>query len=142
MLFASGLRQSFAADPLNLAKLRWVEAKVQAGFGRLDRAEHALTEARAMFLHHSLAYRAAIVGLDLAEVWLRQGGKLDEVSRLAAETLEVFQRLRVGREAVWAARCLAEACREGLVTAALVQHVARFLTRFERDPNLAFVEPF
>lgn len=141
VLFASGLREVFAQDPLNLAKLRWVEAKIFAGLDRLDHAEHALLQARSMFEQHSLTFRAALAGLDLAEVWMRQGGRLAEVRRLAAETFRVFQRIGVGREALLAAGYLVEACREGLVTVALIQHVSRFLTRFERDPNLAFGVP-
>ncbi len=137
LLFASGLRQAFAAEPLNLLKLRWVEGKIFAGLGRLDRAEQALTEVREGFEAQGLPYNAAVAGLDLLAVRLKQH-RLAAVVSLAAETLEVFERLLIGREALRAAEYLELACREGLVTLAAVQHVARFLTRFERDPSLVF----
>ena len=34
LLLQSGLREAFAAEPLNLLKLRWVEGKIYAGLGR------------------------------------------------------------------------------------------------------------
>ncbi|HYH46083.1 MAG TPA: hypothetical protein VEG34_10380 [Thermoanaerobaculia bacterium] len=141
VLFASGLRQALGQDELNLAKLRWVEAKIHLGLGRLEAAEAAILQARTAFQAHGQHCNAAIAALDLAEVWLRQGARLSEVSRLAAETLRNMQQVGFGREAVRAAGYLVEACREGLVTVALIQHVSRFLTRFERDPNLAFGVP-
>jgi hypothetical protein len=140
LLFAAGLRQAFADDPLNLLKLRWVEGKVFAGLGRLERAEQAFREARAGFAERDLPLRAALAGLDLLAVHLRRR-RLAEVVELAAETLAVFERLDLGREALRAAECLEAACREGLVTLAVVHHVAGFLSRYERDPSLVFAWP-
>ncbi len=141
VLFASGLRQALGGEPSTLARLRWVEAKIHAGLGRLDAGERGLAQAREVFQKSGQEFNAALVGLDLAEVWMRQGDRLAEVRQLAAETFRVFQRVGVGREALLATGYLVEACREGLVTVALIQHVSRFLTRFERDPNLAFGVP-
>lgn len=140
VLVASGLRQAFATEPMNLVKLRWVEAKILAGLGRLDRAEQALSEVRQSFELQELPFNAAVAGLDLLAVYLQQR-RLSEVASLAVEILEVFERLLIGREALRAAEYLELACREGLVTLAAVQHVARFLTRFERDPTLVFAVP-
>lgn len=140
LLFASGLRQAFAAEPLNLLKLRWVEGKIFAGLGRLDRAEQAFAAVRVGFEEQLLPYNSAVAGLDLLAVYLRQH-RLAEVVALAAKILEVFERLSIGREALRAAEYLELACREGLITLAAVQHVARFLSRFERDPSLVFAVP-
>jgi len=49
-LLASGLREAFAEDPLNLAKLRWLEGRIAAGLGKLPRAERALLQVREQFL--------------------------------------------------------------------------------------------
>ncbi len=141
LLFSSGLRQAFASEPSNLLKLRWVEAKVLAGLGRLDRAEQALADVRSGFAEHGRHYDAALAGLTLAEVWMRQGTKVREVAALAVEMHEVFARLGIGREALRAARYLADACYTGIATVALIQHVAGFLTRYERDPGLVFQLP-
>jgi tetratricopeptide (TPR) repeat protein len=141
LLFSSGLRQSFSSEPSNLLKVQWVEAKMHAGLGRLDRAEQTLGEVRRGFVEQGRPYDAALAGLTLAEVWMRQGDKLREVAALAVEMHEVFAGLGIGREALRAARYLAEACYTGMATVALVQHVAGFLTRYERDPRLVFQLP-
>lgn len=138
ILFSSGLRQVFAEEPLNLLKLRWVEAKILAGLGRLERAERAFADVRRGFMEHGRHYHAAVSSLDLAAVWLRQGQKLSQIAALASENLELFERLRFGREALRATRYLADACYAGIADVVLVQHVASFLTRYEHDPRLVF----
>jgi tetratricopeptide (TPR) repeat protein len=140
LLVSSGLRQAFEGEPLNLFKLRWVEAKVHAGLGRLRSAEQALQEARKGFEEHSFRFRAALAGLDLAEIWLREG-RLQEVTSLAEEVHQVFVDLKIGREAQRAARYFAQACKAGIVTANVIRYVADFLNRFERDRGVVFWVP-
>jgi len=137
LLMKSGLRQAFAADPINLLKLRGVEGKIFAGLGKLWRAEMIFKEVKDEFLRRDREYLAAMLGLELAGVVLRQG-RPDEVEELAEEALEIFQNLEVGREALKAVRYLREACRQRAATAELVQQVVRFLTRFEQQPELRF----
>jgi tetratricopeptide (TPR) repeat protein len=137
MLLESGLRQALADQPLSLVKLRWVEGQLLAGLGKLDRAEAALLEARAGFLQHNLGYRAAIIGLDLAAVWLEQG-RHDQVEELARDMLATFRRLGIQREAVRALGYLDEACRRRRATPGLARHVGRFLRQLEREPQLRF----
>jgi hypothetical protein len=78
-----------------------------------------------------------MLDLELAEVLLRQG-RSEEVEPLAEEALEIFQELRVDREALRAVHTLRNACRRRLVTAELVRHVVTFLNRLERRPGLHF----
>ena len=137
LLRASGLREAFADDPQNLAKLRWLEGKIHAGLGKLWRAEQVLGEVRDGFLERGQGYDAALVGLDLAAVWLRQDNHA-AVRELAEEILETFAALGIQREGVKAVRYLREACRREMATPALVQWVAAFLRRLEGQPQLRF----
>ena len=137
LLLESGLREAFSRDPLNLAKLRWLEGKIHAGLGKLWRAEQILGEVRDGYLARGQGYDAALVGLDLATVWLRQG-KHAAVRDLVEEILDTFATLGIQREGIKAVRHLREACRRERATPALVQRVSGFLRRLEWQPQLRF----
>jgi tetratricopeptide (TPR) repeat protein len=137
MLLESGLRQALADEPLNLVTLRWMEGQIFAGLGKAGRAKSALLEARTGFLQHRKEYKAALVGLDLAAVWLEQG-KPEPVKELAADMLATFQRLGIQREAQRALDALNRACQTQRATPGVVRRVSRFLRQLEREPQLRF----
>lgn len=137
MLMKSGLWQAFADDPLNFLKLRWVEGKIFAGLGKLRRAKKAFSEAKEEFLLRDRSYLAAMLNLELAKVLLRQN-RAEEVEPLAQEALEIFRRLNVDREAVRAMSFLHDASQQRQLTLEIVQRVAVFLDRLERQPGLRF----
>lgn len=137
LLLGSGLRQAFAAEPLSLLKLRGVEGKVLAGLGKLGRAERTFEQVRDEFLLKEREYDAALVGLELAAVWLRQG-KAAEVRELAEETYETLRELGVPQEAFKAVLFLREACRRQAVTLDLLRKVHDFLVRLEWNQQLRF----
>ena len=137
MLLKSGLQRALAGEPLNLAKLRGVQGQIFAGLGKAGRAESALMEARAGFLAHGQDYNAALVGLDLAAVWLERGQDA-QVKELAADMLSTFQKLGIQREAVRALDYLNRVCDKKWATPRMAQHVSRFLKRLEREPQLRF----
>jgi tetratricopeptide (TPR) repeat protein len=134
---ASGLRRAFAGDPLNLARVRWIEGKIFAGLGKPRRAEAIFLQVRAGFRERGQEYDAALVGLDLAAVWLRLGRKT-ETGELAAEILGTFQGLKVEPEALRAVRRLEEACGREEATPGLARQVGGFLRRLEWQPRLPF----
>ncbi len=137
LLLASGLREAFAGEPLNLAKLRWLEGKIFAGLGKLARAEQVYHEVRTSFLRVGRNYESALAGLDLAGVWLRQE-KSAQVRELAEELVRAFEEVGVRSEALKAVRFFREACRRERATPALVETVAVFLQRLEWQPQLQF----
>ena len=137
MLMGSGLRQALAGEPLNLLTLRWVEGQILAGLGKYDRSETALLEARAGFREHQKEYKAALVGLDLAGIWLFRGKK-SEVRELAVDMLQTFQKLGIQREGQRALEYLVWAYERERLTPRLVAHVRGFLNRLERAPQLRF----
>lgn len=137
LLLSSDLRRKFADEPLSLLRLRWVEGKVAAGVGNLDAAERALQTVHEEFLDRDLHYDAALVGLDLAAVWLRQGNH-EAVVTLADEMLATFTRLGIHREAVKALEYLVEACEAEEASVAEIVGVRDFLARLEWRPGLRF----
>ena len=137
LLLSSGLREAFAEEPLVLLKLRWLEGTILAGYGHKHRAEEVFSVARGRFKEMGQEYDAALVGLELAELWLQQG-KLDAVQELASDTLATFRRLRIDVHALAAVQFLAECCRRKILSAKILSHVRDFLSRFQENPYLRF----
>jgi len=133
----SGLREAFAGEPLNRLKVRWLEARLNAGLGKVRRAEKAFAEVHGGFLAAGVDYEGALVGLEYAGVLFEQG-RFDEVEARAGEALETFERLAIGAEAVKAVRALRNAFVARRATQALVREVVQFLERFDRRPHLRF----
>jgi hypothetical protein len=119
--------------PLYLLRLRWLEGRIHAGLGELDRAERALLATRAGFAAAASPYNAALASLDLAEVWLEQR-KTREVRQLVDEMLGTFRALRIAREAMAALLILREACERDEATVERVRTVARLIGELERQP--------
>ena len=137
MLVEGGLRQAFVDDLLTLLRLRWIEGKIHAGRGRLDRATQALEEARQGFQDQGAEYEGALVGLELAGVRLDQG-ESGEAIELASSVLVTFERLGVKREALRAVHFLETACHEQEATGEDARHVLAFVQRLEWHPHLRF----
>ena len=138
VLLESSLRQAFSSDPLNLLKLRWLEGKIFEGTKKYRRAEEIFSEVKQGFARSDRSYEEALVGLELAAVYLRQR-KSEAAEELAVEALETFKDLKVSYEAKRAVTYLREACRQKVASAAMVQEILRFLKKLERDPTLSFV---
>jgi tetratricopeptide (TPR) repeat protein len=137
LLLASGLREAFADEPLNLLRLRWVEAKIHAGLDRLEQAEALFLEIRAGFLSYGLDYDAALAGLDLARVWLR----MDRASRvvpLAVEMIRTFDRLKIAQEGKMALRFLKVACEDQFLTVPVLDRTRDFIVRIKANPEMKF----
>jgi len=83
---------------LNLLRLRWLKAKVYAGLEEHDRAETDFQKTRRGFKRVGKTYDAALVSLDLAMLWARQG-KRAEAKVLAQELVVSFRRHGIAREA-------------------------------------------
>jgi tetratricopeptide (TPR) repeat protein len=124
-------------DRLSLLRLRWLEGIVALGLGRLDHAEVAFREVRGAYVQLALDWDAALVSLDLAGVYVRQGRSADVLS-LAEEMLAVFGARNIHREALQALAYLCGAARLDGVGIALIQEVSEFLKEVRLNPGLRF----
>jgi tetratricopeptide (TPR) repeat protein len=98
MLLRSGLRQAFAGAPIALGKLRWMEGRILDGAGKPASAERVLLEVRSAFLDLGRISEAALVGLDLIHIRLRQG-KSFQIRELARESYDALRSLGILRDA-------------------------------------------
>jgi len=120
-----------AAQPLDLVRLRWVEGNIDLGLGRRGPAEAAFREVRREFLERFMGYDAALVSLDLARLFAQEGCT-DDLKRLAAELMPIFESRDVHREAIVALLMFQRACEEERLTVELVQQFAAYLRRERR----------
>jgi tetratricopeptide (TPR) repeat protein len=124
-------------NALDLARLRWAEARIAAGLGGTARAEEMFQEVRRALLGQGIGYDAALVSLELAALYARQG-RTAEMKELAGEMLPIFQAADVHREALAALAVFQQAAARDAATLELVQEVVEFLERARHDPGLRF----
>ncbi len=122
---------SNTAQPLDLVRLRWVEGNIDLGLGRLGPAEAAFREVQREFLERQMGYDAALVSLDLARLFAQEGCT-EDLKRLAAELMPIFQSRDVNREAIVALLMFQRACEEERLTVDLARQFSAYLRRERR----------
>jgi tetratricopeptide (TPR) repeat protein len=125
---------------INELKVRWLEGQINAGLGKLDRAEMALLEVKRGFESSHLGYKAALVGLELGAVLLRRGRTADAVAEVLAAA-DVFLALRIAREAVVSVLLLKKGFERQITDAALLDHVIHLLHGAEETPAVRVLPP-
>jgi tetratricopeptide (TPR) repeat protein len=85
------------SDSMILLRATWQEGQLLREIGHLHNAEAALLRARRGFLEAGLAYEAAMVSLDLAEVY-KKAGLTDKLRRTIAEALPILKALRASQD--------------------------------------------
>ncbi len=126
---------SDTAQPLDLVRLRWAGGLIHLGRGRLGPAEAAFREAQKEFLERQMGYDAALVSLDLARLFAQEGCT-EDLKRLAAEMMPVFQSRDVHREAILALLMFQRACEEERLTVELVRQISDYLRRERRGNGI------
>jgi tetratricopeptide (TPR) repeat protein len=126
-------------DGLSLVRLTWIEGKIALGCEELERAEALLLEARGELSRLGLAYDAALLCLDLARLYARQG-RGAEMRCLAEAMLPIFQSREIGREAVSALIVFQKAAEMERVTLGIVQELSDSLQGSRSIPGLRFRE--
>jgi tetratricopeptide (TPR) repeat protein len=119
------------AQPLDLVRLRWAEGNIDLGLGRLGPAEAAFREVQREFLERQMGYDAALVSLDLARLFAQEGC-VEDLKRLAAELMPIFQSRDVNREAIVTLLMFQRACEEERLTVDLVRQFSTYLRRERR----------
>lgn len=118
-------------------RLQWLDGKIAYGLGQAAEAERALSSAREGFRVQGIGYDAAMVSLDLALIYLKQGRR-SELIRLAEEMHEIFKAGDVHREAVAALLLFEEAVRTETLSAELVQELSWYMKRAQGNPEMRF----
>jgi hypothetical protein len=112
-----------------------VEGNVDLALGRLGPAEAAFREVQHDFLERRMGYDAALVSLDLALLFTQEGC-VEDLKRLAAELMPVFESRDVHREAIVALLMFQRACEEERLTVDLVRQFAEYLRRERRGNGM------
>lgn len=117
---------------MNELKLRWLEGHILAGRGKLEHAGEALAEVKQGFEEAELPYKAALAGLELGVVRLRQG-RAAEAEEVVLECTEVFLSLRIEREALATVLVARKAAEMRRLTLDILTLLIERLRRGERE---------
>lgn len=120
-----------------LLKRLWLQGRIDAALGQLNRAARRVAQALRGFDDARLGYHAALAALDLSEVLLREG-KSKMAAGFVEQAAETFLALGIAREAIGALSLLQQAFEKEVATAAAVQRVAAFFRRLEHEPAANF----
>jgi tetratricopeptide (TPR) repeat protein len=135
LLEHSGPLYERLGDRMNLIRRTWLEGKIALGRGELPHAESLLLGARTQLTERELGYDAALLSLDLAQVYARQG-RGAEMRKLAEEMLPIFQSRAIRREAVSALIVFQKAAAMERVTLGIVQELSDSLQESRSTPGL------
>jgi hypothetical protein len=124
---------------LDRIRLRWAEGRIALGLGRTQQGIDLLTQVRAEFVSRTIWFDAALVTMELAVVFLKQG-RTDMVKTLAVHMAPIFKSNGVHREALAALTLFRKAADQEKVTLDLALNLVAFLRRAQHDPNLKFQE--
>ncbi len=122
---------------LLILRLQWLEGKLQQALGHSPEAEGALLAARAGFIRQGIGFDAALVSLDLAQLYasLRRA---TEMRRLAEEMLSIFKSRDLHREAVAALILFQQSVRMETLSSKLLHDLGSYLRRARHDHRLHF----
>jgi hypothetical protein len=124
-------------DPWTQLRVTWLRGDLLAARADEEAAERAYQEALQGFIERGIGYDAALVAMDLALLYLRQG-RTSEVKRLAEEMVPIFQAQDVHREALAALRLFQEAARREEITMEQVRKLVKYLQESRKDPGRRF----
>jgi tetratricopeptide (TPR) repeat protein len=124
-------------NPLDLIRLRWAEGRIAAGLGETEEAIGILRGLRQEFVEREMAFDAALITLELTELYARQGANA-EVKELSVEMAGIFRAQDVPREALTALLFFQQAAQRERATAQLAREIASFLQQLRVNPGLRF----
>jgi tetratricopeptide (TPR) repeat protein len=120
---------------LQLIRVLWLSAKVDAGQGRKEKAMAALEQVQRDFTVRRLPYDAAQSSLDLGLLWLERGHTA-EVRELAVGMAWIFTTKGIHQKALAALRIFCEAAREEKATVELIRQVIADVEKIRRTAPL------
>jgi tetratricopeptide (TPR) repeat protein len=136
---ARRLHRSFS-NRLDLIRLRWLEGRVALAAGRIEDAEKAFSEVRDQFVEHEIGYDAALVSLDLAGVYARQG-RASEMRQLAEQMIPIFKSRDLGREVMAAWIVFQNATRMESASVSLIDELSNLLEASRSEGSQGPMDP-
>ncbi len=133
--FQGSIRR-FAKAPADRLRMRWVRAEVAAGLGELNRAEKGLLHVREGFRSVNMHYKASLVALQLAMVYLRQG-RTAEARTQVLDAVDALTALGIHKEAFLGVLLLRRAFEQEVTSCSFLQGVVSFLRRAEDNPGVS-----
>ena len=121
---------------LDLVRVLWLEGRLRSGLGRTREAVDAFEQVRREFTTRKIAYNAALVTLELAELYLAEG-RTREVRDLAEEMMWVFRSQGIDREALVALKLFFDAVRTEAATAEMARRAVADLKKARRSASAA-----
>ena len=115
-------------NAVDLTRFKWLEGQIAVDTDRLSEAETLFLEVKQFFVDKEMAHDAALVSLDLALVYLRQG-RVAELKSLAAEMLTIFRSLRVHQETLAALAFCRKSLEVEQMTVGLLRELASCLEK-------------
>jgi tetratricopeptide (TPR) repeat protein len=122
----------YLGNVVDQARFRWLEGQIALEQGNLETAETAFLDVKRFFVDKGIAYDVALVSLDLASVYVKQG-RVGELKKLAGETLTLFQALDTRREAIAAMIFFQKAVQIEQATIGLFHDLRELLDRARRE---------
>jgi tetratricopeptide (TPR) repeat protein len=117
---------------LDLLRLLWLSSKLAAGQGRIEEATAGLEQVVRRFAALDLALEAALAGLDLAVLYLKEGRTAD-VRLLAVAMGWIFKAKGITEKVLEALDLFCEAARKEAATVELVQKVIADVEKAQRS---------
>jgi len=124
-------------DPFTQLRLAWVEGKIAAGQGRSEEAERSFLTVFQAYIDKSLGYDAALVSIDLALLYAREG-RTTELKTLAGRINPIFSAEEVHREAAAALLLFQEAAGREAATVGLLEKLSAYLKAARGNAALRF----
>ena len=118
----------------DLVKTVWLQANVDAGLGRRERAIAGLEQVRRDFEDLENPYDYGLASLDLALIF-REEGLFVEIEALAARMLEIFKALKIDREALGSFILFREAARSRTLTMEMIERLRKEIAKARTSPG-------
>ena len=127
-------------EPLLRWRGRWLDARIANGLGKTEVAEAKLLQVRRRFIDADIGFDAALVSLDLAVLYMKQGRSAD-VKRLAEEMLPIFHAQDIHREALASLLLFHRAAQAENVNLGMVRDLASYLEKARDQRALHHEKP-
>jgi hypothetical protein len=116
-----GNLQRWLGGELDVLRLQWLRARIQAGLGNREEAEIMLEDVRGSFIARGLACDGALVSLELA-ILLLEKGQLSGIKESMRQVLVILREQSVKQEALAALQIFVRAVEQETVTIGLARH--------------------